>query len=95
MKDLLTSSKPVRDAEWSTKEVEVIMEKMPNMLTTKPVVYLVNMSMGDFIRKKNKWLPKIHAWVQVGKRGGLGGMRERCEVESGCRILLVDGWIRL
>jgi ribosome-binding ATPase YchF (GTP1/OBG family) len=40
------------------------MEKMPNLLTSKPVIYLVNMSASDFIRKKNKWLPKIHQWVQ-------------------------------
>jgi obg-like ATPase 1 len=36
-------------------------------------VYLVNMSAKDFERKKNKWLPKIHAWVQVGALGVLGG----------------------
>lgn len=40
------------------------MEKMPNLLTAKPVIYLVNMSAVDFTRKKNKWLPKIHGWVQ-------------------------------
>lgn len=32
---------------------------------TQPVVYLVNLSANDFIRKKNKWLAKIHAWIQV------------------------------
>jgi len=45
-------------------QVELIMEKMPNLLTAKPVIYLVNMSATDFTRKKNKWLPKIHGWVQ-------------------------------
>lgn len=40
------------------------MEKMPNLLTSKPVIYLVNMSATDYTRKKNKWLPKIHAWIQ-------------------------------
>jgi hypothetical protein len=40
------------------------MEKMPNLLTSKPIVYLVNMSATDYTRKKNKWLPKIHAWIQ-------------------------------
>jgi hypothetical protein len=29
------------------------------------VIYLVNLSAADFQRKKNKWLPKIHQWVQV------------------------------
>lgn len=38
--------------------------KLDGLITTKPVIYLVNMTAGDFIRKKNKWLAKIHAWVQ-------------------------------
>lgn len=64
VKELLKANKPVRDADWTAKEVELIMEKMPNLLTAKPVVYLVNLSAADFARKKNKHLPKIHAWIQ-------------------------------
>ena len=67
MKALLSGNKPIRDAEWSAKEVEVILEKMPSLITTKPVVYCINMSSNDFMRKKNKWLPKIHQWVQVSR----------------------------
>ena len=33
------------------------------LLTAKPVTYLVNLSEKDYARKKNKWLPKIKAWV--------------------------------
>ena len=33
-------------------------------LTSKPVIYLVNMSSKDYQRKKNKWLPKIAAWIK-------------------------------
>ena len=29
------------------------------LLTAKPVIYLVNLSERDYVRKKNKWLPKI------------------------------------
>lgn len=36
-------------------------------LTAKPVTYLVNLTAEDFNRKKNKWLPKIAAWVKVYK----------------------------
>lgn len=32
-------------------------------ITAKPSVYLVNLSEKDFIRKKNKWLPKIKEYV--------------------------------
>lgn len=38
---------------------------MQGLITTKPVTYLINMSAEDFKRKKNKFLAKIHAWVQV------------------------------
>ena len=32
----------------------MVREKLPGLITTKPVVYLVNMSSTDFLRKKNK-----------------------------------------
>ena len=41
----------------------MIKDKLPALLTTKPMIYLVNLSKRDYVRKKNKWLPKIHAWV--------------------------------
>lgn len=64
VKDMLKENKPVRCGEFNSKEVELIREKLDNLITTKPVVYLVNLSANDFIRKKNKWLAKIHAWIQ-------------------------------
>ena len=33
-------------------------------LTSKPVIYLVNLSAKDYERRKNKWLPKIAAWIK-------------------------------
>lgn len=38
-------------------------------LTSKPVIYLVNLSDKDFIRKKNKWLIKIKEWVDKNDPG--------------------------
>lgn len=38
---------------------------MPQFITAKPVVYLVNLSEKDYTRKKNKWLPKIFEWIQA------------------------------
>lgn len=38
-------------------------------LTSKPVIYLVNLSEKDFIRKKNKWLIKIKEWVDKNDPG--------------------------
>lgn len=34
------------------------------LLTAKPVVYLINLSEKDFIRKKNKYLPKVAEWIK-------------------------------
>lgn len=34
------------------------------LLTAKPVVYLVNLSEKDYIRQKNKYLPKVFDWVK-------------------------------
>ena len=34
------------------------------LLTAKPVVYLVNLSERDYIRQKNKYLPKVAAWIK-------------------------------
>ena len=34
------------------------------LLTAKPVVFLVNLSEKDYIRQKNKHLPKIAEWVK-------------------------------
>lgn len=55
--------KPIRSGEWSNSEVEVLNRHL--FLTAKPQVYLVNLSEKDYIRKKNKWLPKIKEWVDA------------------------------
>lgn len=58
----LESGKDIRFGDWSIKEIDWLNNMQ--FITAKPVVYLVNMSEKDYKRKKNKWLPKIHAWVQ-------------------------------
>nr|BAH70818.1 hypothetical protein [Acyrthosiphon pisum] len=40
-------------------------------ITTKPVIYLVNLSEKDYIRKKNKWLIKIKEWVDKDDPGAI------------------------
>jgi len=62
VKDLLeVQEKPVRFGEWIGKEIEVLNEHL--FITSKPQIYLVNLSEKDYIRKKNKWLMKIKQWV--------------------------------
>ncbi|XP_066325814.1 obg-like ATPase 1 [Miscanthus floridulus] len=58
----LEEGKDVRLGDWKAADIEIL--NTFQLLSAKPVVYLVNMSEKDFQRKKNKFLPKIHAWVQ-------------------------------
>lgn len=39
------------------------------LLTAKPVIYLANLSERDYLRKKNKWLPKIKGWIDENTPG--------------------------
>ncbi|KAI9840076.1 MAG: Obg-like ATPase [Sarea resinae] len=64
---MLNDGKDVRKGNWSPKEVEVINPLF--LLTAKPVVYLVNLSEKDYIRQKNKHLPKIAEWIKNNSAG--------------------------
>ncbi|EED24031.1 GTP-binding protein YchF [Talaromyces stipitatus ATCC 10500] len=63
----LKDGKDVRKNDWTPKEVEVINPLF--LLTAKPVVYLVNLSEKDYLRQKNKHLPKIAEWVKEHASG--------------------------
>ncbi|XP_049383683.1 obg-like ATPase 1 isoform X2 [Solanum stenotomum] len=62
VKASLEEGKDVRLGEWKAADIEFL--NTFQLLTAKPIVYLVNMNEKDYQRKKNKFLPKIHAWVQ-------------------------------
>ncbi|KAI9737309.1 MAG: Obg-like ATPase [Claussenomyces sp. TS43310] len=64
---LLKDGGDVRKGDWTPKEVETINPLF--LLTAKPVVYLVNLSEKDFIRKKNKHLGKIAEWIKEHAAG--------------------------
>ncbi|TID21840.1 GTP-binding protein YchF [Venturia nashicola] len=59
----LKDGKDVRNGNWSPKEVEAINPLF--LLTAKPVVYLINLSEKDYLRKKNKHLPKVMEWIKT------------------------------
>jgi len=59
--------KEARFGAWSTKEIDVLNECC--LLTSKTALHLVNMSEKDFLRKKNKWLPKLKAWIDENRPG--------------------------
>jgi len=41
------------------------------LITAKPIIYLVNLSEKDYIRKKNKWLIKIKEWIDKNDPGAM------------------------
>lgn len=47
----------------SLNQVEVINPLF--LLTAKPVVYLINLSEKDYLRQKNKHLPKVMEWIKT------------------------------
>lgn len=65
---MLENDQPVRDGSWTSAEIALINEKM-SLITTKPTIYLVNLTMKDYIRRKSKYLPLISKWVT--EHGGL------------------------
>ncbi|XP_030379505.1 obg-like ATPase 1 [Scaptodrosophila lebanonensis] len=66
---LVDQKKHLRFADWSAHDIEALNKYL--FLTSKPVIYLVNLSDKDFIRKKNKWLPKIKEWIDKNDPGAL------------------------
>ncbi|XP_030829845.1 obg-like ATPase 1 [Strongylocentrotus purpuratus] len=67
LKYLEEEKKPIRHAEWGTNDIEILNKHL--LLTAKPIIYLVNLSEKDYIRKKNKWLVKIKEWVDASDPG--------------------------
>jgi obg-like ATPase 1 len=59
----LESGKDVRMGDWDAYQTEVLNKLQ--LLTAKPIVYLVNLSEKDYIRKRNKFLEPLAAWVKA------------------------------
>jgi len=61
--ELLANNQPVGKATWNAAEIEQINEKLPNLITTKPMIFLVNISKRDYIRGGNRYLKLVQDWV--------------------------------
>lgn len=68
-KVLIDEKKHIRFGDWNAFDIEVLNKHL--FITSKPMLYLVNLSEKDFIRKKNKWLPKIKEYVDKNDPGAL------------------------
>ncbi|KAJ3215170.1 hypothetical protein HDU67_000738 [Dinochytrium kinnereticum] len=66
---VVEKKKDAREGDWTGKDIEII--NSLQLLTAKPVVYLCNLSEKDYCRKKNKWLPKIKAWIDENHPGDI------------------------
>lgn len=62
--EMLENNQPLRYGNYSIEEIAKINELIPQAITLKPLVYLVNLDLRSFRRRANKWLPKINEWVQ-------------------------------
>lgn len=67
VKGLLEKNQPVRFGEWNATEIEFLNKHL--FLTAKPMIYLINLSIADYIKKKNKWLIKIKEWIDANDPG--------------------------
>jgi len=68
MKELLCVQKRhLRFGKWSAAAIEILNKHL--FITTKPMIYLINLSEKDFIRKKNKWLSKIKEYIDKNDPG--------------------------
>jgi len=61
--------RPARFGTYDAKEIEELNKHL--FITAKPMIYLVNMSEKDYIKKKNKWLPKIKEWIDAHDPGSV------------------------
>jgi len=78
VKKLVESNTPIRSGDYTATEVDIIRDW--GMITTKPQIYVVNLSQKSFIRKGSKWLPKIGEWVK--EHGGGQIIPVSCEFEQ-------------
>ena len=57
VKSFVEEGNMVKDGTWDGKEIEILNKYL--FLTSKPVIYLVNIGKEQYIKKQNAWLPKI------------------------------------
>lgn len=65
--ELLAAGKDIRLGNWDNKDIEILNEMY--LLSSKPVVYLVNISKKDFLTQKNKHMKDIMTWCKSATPG--------------------------
>lgn len=67
VEEMLNNKKPIRDGDWLPKEIDFLNTCL--FMTAKPVVYIINIGYEEYKTKKNKYLPKIAAWIKENGGG--------------------------
>jgi obg-like ATPase 1 len=63
--EMLNNNIPLRSGDWSLDDVGRINDCIPQAITLKPIVYLINVDKRSFLRKGNKWFAPINEWVKT------------------------------
>ena len=61
--------KDIRHGDWTAEEIDVVNTHFA--LTAKPAIFLANISEPEYIKKKNKWLPRLKEWIDANSPGDL------------------------
>ncbi|CAO3646112.1 unnamed protein product [Cunninghamella echinulata] len=68
-KYLSTGNNDIRKGQWDAQQVNVI--NTLHLLTAKPMVYLCNISMDDYLEQnENQWLKEIKLWMNENNNSG-------------------------
>jgi len=66
-KEMLEEGVDIREGDWNKHDVKLLNEMQ--LLTAKPVVYLVNCSKKNFLAGKSVWIKKIRKWCSKRSPG--------------------------
>jgi len=69
MTSMLEAGEPIRSGEFTPHEIEMINVKT-QLITSKPMIYLINVDERSYLRMGNKWFKAIKEWVD-SHGGGL------------------------
>jgi len=67
LQEWVEAGKDVREGDWAPAEIPLLNELQ--LLSAKPIVYLVNISLKDFEEGKNKWIKEIKKFASERSPG--------------------------
>merc|ERR1712130_817510 len=93
-KVLIEEARMIRYGDWNQADIEILNKHL--FITAKSMIYLVNLSEKDFMRKKNKWLPKIKEYIDKNDPGAtvipFSGTFEETKCTSILDKIVVQGY---